>query len=156
MSTYRSVAASVAESKRKHPEDFCPVDRCLWRTGGGHCPRHVHLAAAPAPAIEPAVCFSCGKEMERPAATIKLGGDFVPMCSMECIETAVTAELDRIRCPFCELPTPPGDRLPVPTNEGRFCHAGCALDATKRLGLPKVATLLRRTGPAFSTKGGRS
>lgn len=38
--SYRTVAASVAEAKRRHPEKFCPVDRCLWRTGGGRCPRH--------------------------------------------------------------------------------------------------------------------
>jgi hypothetical protein len=35
-----SVAASVVRSKEQHPEHFCPVKRCLWRTGGGHCPRH--------------------------------------------------------------------------------------------------------------------
>jgi len=45
MASYRAVAAKVAESKRLHPDQFCPVDRCLWRTGGGRCPRH------PAPAL---------------------------------------------------------------------------------------------------------
>jgi len=35
-----SVNASVAATKAKHPERFCPVDRCLWHTGGGRCPRH--------------------------------------------------------------------------------------------------------------------
>ena len=41
----------VAIEKQKHPERFCPVKRCLWRTtklnhqtqkheGGGYCPRH--------------------------------------------------------------------------------------------------------------------
>jgi hypothetical protein len=41
MSSYRSVAASVAKSKEAHPEQFCPSQRCLWRTGNGsRCPRH--------------------------------------------------------------------------------------------------------------------
>lgn len=38
--SYRSVAASVAKAKEAHPEQFCPTSRCLWRTGGGLCPRH--------------------------------------------------------------------------------------------------------------------
>ena len=33
-------ASKVAEHKRRHPEYYCPVPRCLWRTGGGRCPRH--------------------------------------------------------------------------------------------------------------------
>lgn len=37
-----AVAAQVAAQKRKHPELYCPRDRCLWRTGGGPCPRHPH------------------------------------------------------------------------------------------------------------------
>lgn len=40
MASYRATAAAIAEQKRRHPEKFCPVDRCLWRTGGGRCPRH--------------------------------------------------------------------------------------------------------------------
>ena len=43
--------AKVALDKQKHPEHFCPVARCLWRTakldhttqtysGGGYCTRH--------------------------------------------------------------------------------------------------------------------
>jgi len=40
MTSRSSVAASVARSKEAHPEDFCPHARCLWRTGGGACPRH--------------------------------------------------------------------------------------------------------------------
>lgn len=41
MTTYRSVAASVAQDKAAHPERYCPENRCLWRTdGGGYCPRH--------------------------------------------------------------------------------------------------------------------
>ena len=35
-----SVAANVARNKQKHPENYCPGYRCLWRTGGGYCPRH--------------------------------------------------------------------------------------------------------------------
>ena len=35
------VAAKVAESKRLHPERFCPASRCLWRTDGSPCPRHM-------------------------------------------------------------------------------------------------------------------
>ena len=34
------IAAQVANDKEKHPERFCPHRRCLWRTGGGYCPRH--------------------------------------------------------------------------------------------------------------------
>lgn len=49
-------AAKVALHKRQHPEWYCPVPRCLWRTvvcdpitrqmkpaencAGGYCPRH--------------------------------------------------------------------------------------------------------------------
>jgi hypothetical protein len=32
--------AKVAQNKAAHPELFCPEERCLWRTGGGRCPRH--------------------------------------------------------------------------------------------------------------------
>lgn len=35
-----STAAKVAEYKRRHPELYCPAPRCLWKTGGGSCPRH--------------------------------------------------------------------------------------------------------------------
>ncbi len=38
--TRGSVAAKVAANKEQHPERFCPVKRCLWRTGGPYCPRH--------------------------------------------------------------------------------------------------------------------
>jgi hypothetical protein len=34
------VAAKVAENKARHPERYCPAPKCLWRTGGGYCPRH--------------------------------------------------------------------------------------------------------------------
>jgi hypothetical protein len=50
--------AKVADDKRKHPERFCPVPRCLWRTakldhatqsysGGGYCPRHARNEPKP-------------------------------------------------------------------------------------------------------------
>jgi len=42
-----SVQVKTAIEKRDHPEKFCPAKRCLWRTGGGYCPRHRHLAPAP-------------------------------------------------------------------------------------------------------------
>lgn len=35
-----STASKVAANKLKHPELYCPHPRCLWRTGGGRCPRH--------------------------------------------------------------------------------------------------------------------
>ncbi len=38
--TRNGVAASVAENKERNPGKYCPVNRCLWRTGGGYCPRH--------------------------------------------------------------------------------------------------------------------
>ena len=53
-----NIQAKVAVDKEKHPERFCPVRRCLWRTakldhasqtysGGGYCPRHKHLEPKP-------------------------------------------------------------------------------------------------------------
>jgi hypothetical protein len=36
-----STASKVAEHKAKHPERYCPKERCLWHTGdGSYCPRH--------------------------------------------------------------------------------------------------------------------
>jgi hypothetical protein len=35
-----SPAAQVAQHKERHPELYCPTRKCLWRTGGGFCPRH--------------------------------------------------------------------------------------------------------------------
>jgi hypothetical protein len=35
-----STASKVAARKLEHPELYCPSPRCLWRTGGGYCPRH--------------------------------------------------------------------------------------------------------------------
>jgi hypothetical protein len=40
--THGSVAKAVRLSKEKHPEQFCPVPNCLWRTKGDYtpCPKH--------------------------------------------------------------------------------------------------------------------
>lgn len=53
--TRGGVAKKVRENKEKHPELYCPNPKCLWRTGGGPCPRH-----APA---KPPVCEECGEEL---------------------------------------------------------------------------------------------
>ena len=44
--TRNGVAASVAENKERNPGKYCPVKRCLWRTGGGYCPRHAPILDA--------------------------------------------------------------------------------------------------------------
>jgi hypothetical protein len=39
--SYRDrTAAIVVKNKEQHPELYCPYRRCLWKTGGGFCPRH--------------------------------------------------------------------------------------------------------------------
>ena len=43
-----STASKVAEHKAKHPELYCKHPRCLWRTGGGLCPRHTLSRSIPA------------------------------------------------------------------------------------------------------------
>jgi hypothetical protein len=35
-----NTAAKVAKHKERHPELYCPTGKCLWRSGGGPCPRH--------------------------------------------------------------------------------------------------------------------
>ncbi len=40
-----STQVKVAQRKAQHPEEFCPASKCLWRTGGGYCPRHEKKAA---------------------------------------------------------------------------------------------------------------
>jgi hypothetical protein len=37
------IAAVVRMHREKHPEMYCPFAHppCLWRTGGGFCPRHM-------------------------------------------------------------------------------------------------------------------
>ncbi len=47
-----NIQAKVALDKERHPERYCPARRCLWRTGGGYCPRHV--PADPVMAEDPA------------------------------------------------------------------------------------------------------
>lgn len=44
-----NTAARVAQTKENHPERFCPKPRCLWRTGGGYCPRHIAPAETAPP-----------------------------------------------------------------------------------------------------------
>lgn len=34
-------AARVAQAKTIYPEQFCSFSKCLWRTNGGDCPRHI-------------------------------------------------------------------------------------------------------------------
>jgi len=38
-----SVQVKVALDKERHPERYCPARRCLWRSYGALCPRHMHL-----------------------------------------------------------------------------------------------------------------
>ena len=40
-------AAQVARQKADRPELFCPEPDCLWRTGGGYCPRHAERVMTP-------------------------------------------------------------------------------------------------------------
>jgi hypothetical protein len=39
MPTHGAVAKLVRLHKERHPEMYCPA--CLWKTGGGYCPRHL-------------------------------------------------------------------------------------------------------------------
>lgn len=38
--THGSIAARVRKNKEAHPERYCPVPNCLWRSGGQLCPKH--------------------------------------------------------------------------------------------------------------------
>lgn len=40
MPSHNSAAKSAREHKERNPSLYCPERRCLWRTGGGYCPRH--------------------------------------------------------------------------------------------------------------------
>jgi hypothetical protein len=41
VTTHGSAAKAARERKAAHPELYCPVARCLWRTGdGSRCPKH--------------------------------------------------------------------------------------------------------------------
>lgn len=37
---HASVAAKVADRKKKYPEQYCKRPKCLWRTDNLYCPRH--------------------------------------------------------------------------------------------------------------------
>jgi hypothetical protein len=54
--TRNSVAASVAQNKERNPDKYCPVKKCLWRTGGGLCPRHA-TSAGPSSFVAERVAF---------------------------------------------------------------------------------------------------
>lgn len=48
MNYRQQVAAKVAAEKIEHPEKFCPVKKCLYKTGdGSRCPRHREIPIAP-------------------------------------------------------------------------------------------------------------
>lgn len=40
MTNHNSVAKSVRLNKERRPDQYCPSPKCLWRTGGGFCPKH--------------------------------------------------------------------------------------------------------------------
>lgn len=40
MSLQSYTAMRSRQTKEEHPERYCPARNCLWRTGGGWCPRH--------------------------------------------------------------------------------------------------------------------
>jgi hypothetical protein len=45
--TRGQVAKTVAANKAAHPEKYCPVKNCLWRTGNSQtCPRHTAAQSA--------------------------------------------------------------------------------------------------------------
>lgn len=48
MASRRTMQALVAAAKAQRPSMYCPARRCLWRTGGGFCPRH-------APSVTPGI-----------------------------------------------------------------------------------------------------
>jgi hypothetical protein len=42
--SHNSVAASVRKDKEKHPEKYCPITKCLWKTkDGSPCPNHKYM-----------------------------------------------------------------------------------------------------------------
>lgn len=105
-----------------------------------------------ADAVELAECHACGLALASPAAVIPIAGDFVPVCSIACIEAAIVAEQERTTCPLCSKRTPEEDRLPLPGSEDkpvRYAHFACVAEASASMGHLKTATLLRRSGPAF-------
>ena len=81
MTSYGSVAAKVAEAKKRNPELFCKHPKCLWRTSDEFCPRHRNLKAEckycgvylgndalkgeiTAAKGEPDMCLSCAQDMD--------------------------------------------------------------------------------------------
>jgi hypothetical protein len=36
-------AMRVRQDKEKHPEKYCSVKDCLWKTPQRYCPKHFHL-----------------------------------------------------------------------------------------------------------------
>ncbi len=74
-----NIQAKVALDKERHPERYCPVRRCLWRTGdGSHCPRH----GAPPDIVTPAG-----------ALWLKTAGDDPAYLDRERMREAVGGEL---------------------------------------------------------------
>ena len=51
------IAAKVAARKQQHPELYCAVPRCLYRTDDEYCPNHrrqvLGFSAAPSPFDDP-------------------------------------------------------------------------------------------------------
>jgi hypothetical protein len=62
--THGQVAKSVRLAKEKHPELYCSGKHCLYRTGGGDCPKHfreqLKAGIARRSAHEVGRCESCG------------------------------------------------------------------------------------------------
>lgn len=89
MATHNSVAKSAREAKERRPENYCPSPKCLWRTGGGYCPRH----SAPAE-LEPLE--------NRETRTVNVNGrPILPGARVEscgCIRRFVHGRLQTIQC----------------------------------------------------------
>jgi hypothetical protein len=63
MASRGAVAAKVRAAKEAHPELFCAVPRCLWRTGGAHgtpCRKHPVSAPLDGSGNTLVPCSSCG------------------------------------------------------------------------------------------------
>jgi hypothetical protein len=44
-----NIQSTVAAHKQANPRLYCPYTRCLWRTGGGFCPRHTPIGGVEEP-----------------------------------------------------------------------------------------------------------
>jgi hypothetical protein len=84
MTSRSQTAAKVALDKEKHPERFCPVKRCLWRTGGGFCPRHQPTGKC----YELALAFLG----DHPAINTDQMADELAMEIQECIECFIAGK----------------------------------------------------------------